>query len=79
MTRLEQAHAAHAKRNETRVAVRTANQKLVESAGHKPSTTLDIAVESTFEDYIDVAGAHRASNLLRRLKERLARDAFAER
>lgn len=79
MTRLEQAHAAHAKRHETRMAVHAANQKLVESAGHKPSTALEIAVEATFEDFISVVGAHRAIAFLRKLREDLARDASAGR
>lgn len=79
MTRLEQAHAAHAKRHETRMAVRAMSQKLVQTAGHKPSTTIEIAIESNFEDFIDVAGARRASDLLRRLGERLTRGGSAER
>lgn len=79
MTRLEQAHAARAKRHETLMAVRAMSQKLVQSAGHKPSTTIEISLESNFEDFIDVAGARRASELLRRLEKRLTRGGLAER
>ena len=72
MTRLEEARARHAQRHQTRTAIRAAIDALVETAGHKPATTLTMILETAIDDLQHVGGDACAVRQLQRERERVA-------
>lgn len=71
MTRLKQARAMHAKRQQTRAAIRDAIDVIVQDSGHKPSIALRLFLSTVVDDLHHLSGATGALRGIEREHNRI--------